>query len=214
FLANLFAIFALAALLTVVVNAASFVLFPIAVVGLQGSFSKLFRFAFGHALSVSLSSAFCFLAIFALSGSLLACLPYRIVRKVSVYVRFAVAFCLLALLATSFTVSSILSGGSKLLFQRLGGMPPAWFLGLTETLWGNGNDIFFASLTRRAAFSLGLALLISVISYAVSFRRAFVRIPEFADVGPLPRGRRFPLPAMLLNATVLAAVNLPTSYPS
>src|SRR5213076_2363923 len=47
FLANLFAIFALAALLTVVVNAASFVLFPIAVVGSQGSFSKLFRFAFG-----------------------------------------------------------------------------------------------------------------------------------------------------------------------
>ncbi len=211
FLANLFAIFALAALLTVVVNAASFVLFPIAVVGSQGSFSKLFRFAFGHALSVSLSSAFCLLAIFALSGTLLACLPYRIVRKVSVYVRFAVAFCLLAPLATSFTVSSILSGGSKLLFQRLGGMPP-WFLGLTETLWGNGNDIFFASLTRRAAFSLGLALLISVISYAVSFRRAFVRIPEFADVGPLPRGRRFPLPAMLLNATILRAAKLRTCY--
>ncbi|PYU77617.1 MAG: hypothetical protein DMG51_20285, partial [Acidobacteria bacterium] len=62
FFANLSAIFALTALLTMVVNAASFVLFPIAVVGSQGSFSKLLRFAFGHAISVSLSSAFSFLA--------------------------------------------------------------------------------------------------------------------------------------------------------
>jgi hypothetical protein len=203
FLANLFAIFALTALLTIVANAASFVLFPIAVVGSQGSFSKLLRFAFGHAASVTLSSAFSFLAIFALSGTLMACLPYRIFRRVSVYVRFAVALCLLAILATSFTISSVLSGGSQLIYQRLGGLPPAWFLGLTETLWGNGNDIFFASLTRRAMLSLGLALLISVIAYSFSFRRSFVRIPEFADVGPLPRGRRFRLPAKLLDATIL-----------
>ncbi len=203
FLANLFAIFALTALLTIVVNAASFVLFPIAVVGSQGSFSKLLRFAFGHAASVTLSSAFSFLAIFALSGTLMACLPYRIFRRVSVYVRFAVALCLLAILATSFTISSVLSGGSQLIYQRLGGLPPAWFLGLTETLWGNGNDIFFASLTRRAMLSLGLALLISVTAYSFSFRRSFVRIPEFADIGPLPRGRRFRLPAKLLDATIL-----------
>jgi hypothetical protein len=205
FLANLFAIFALTALLTIVVNAASFVLFPIAVVGSQGSFSKLLRFAFGHAASVTLSSAFSFLAIFALSGTLMACLPYRIFRRVSVYVRFAVALCLLAILATSFTISSVLSGGSQLIYQRLGGLPPAWFLGLTETLWGNGNDIFFASLTRRAMLSLGWTLLISVIAYSFSFRRSFVRIPEFADVGPLPRGRRFRLPAKLLDATILRA---------
>jgi len=203
FLANLFAIFALTALLTVVVNVSSFVLFPIALVGSQGSFSRLFRFAFGHAVSVSLSSAFCFLAIFALSGALMACLPFRIYRKVSVYVRFAVALCLLAVLATSFTVASVLSGGSQLIQQRLGGFPSAWFLGLTETLWGNGNDVFFALLARRAMISLGLALLISIIAYAFSFRRCFVRIPELADVGPLPRGRRFRFLSIVLDATIL-----------
>jgi hypothetical protein len=203
FLANLFAIFALTALLTVVVNVSSFVLFPIAVVGSQGSFSRLFRFAFGHAVSVSLSSAFCFLAIFAVSGALMACLPFRIYRKVSVYVRFAVALCLLAVLATSFTVASVLSGGSQLIQQRLGGFPSARFLGLTETLWGNGNDVFFALLARRAIISLGLALLISIIAYAFSFRRCFVRIPELADVGPLPRGRRFRFLSIVLDATIL-----------
>jgi len=212
FFANLFSIFVLTALLTIVVNAASFVLFPIAVVGSQGSFSMLLRFAFGHAVSVSLSSVFSFLAIFALSGTLMAFLPYRIFRKVSVYVRFAVAFCLLAVLATSFTVSSVLSGGSQMIYERLGGLPPAWFLGLTETLWGNGDDIFFASLTRRAMASLGLALLISIITYTFSFRRSFVRIPEVADVGPLPRGRRFRLPAILLDATILRAAKLRACY--
>ncbi len=52
---------------------------------------------------------------------------------------------------------------------------------------------------------MGFALLISIIAYAFSFRRCFVRIPEFADVGPLPRGRRFRLPATLLDATILRA---------
>jgi hypothetical protein len=208
FFANLFAIFALTALLTLAVNAASFVLFPVAVVGSAGTFAQLFRFALGHSVSVSLSSIFSFLAIFALSGVLMACLPFHIYRKVSVYVRFAVALCLLAVLATSFTVSSILSGGSKLIYLRLGGFPSAWFLGMTETLWGNGQDVFFALLTRRAMISLGLALLISVIAYTLSFRRSFVRIPEFADVGPLPRSRRFRLPAMFLDATILRAAKL------
>jgi hypothetical protein len=212
FFANLFAVFALTALLTVVVNVASFVLFPLAVLGSQPSFSKLLRFAFGHAVSVSLSSVFSFLAIFALSGLLLACLPFRMYRKVSVYVRFAVGFCLLALLATSFSIGAVLSGGSRLLYDRLGRLPPAWFLGFTETLWGNGNDIFFASLARRAMISLGLALLISTIAYSLSFRRSFVRIPELADVGPLPRSQRFRLPAMLLDTTILRDAKLRACY--
>jgi hypothetical protein len=212
FFANLFAIFALTALLTIVVNAASFVLFPIAVLGSQGSFSKLLRFAFGHAVSVTLSSAFSFLAIFALSGTLMACLPYRIFRKVSVYVRFAVALCLLAVLATSFTVFSFLSGSSGIIPSRFGGLPPFWFLGLTETLWGRGNDIFFASMTHGALVSLGLALLVSILAYTFSFRRSFVRIPEFADVGPLPRGRRFRLPTILLDATILRAAKQRACY--
>src|SRR5579862_8887263 len=61
FLANLAAIFSLAAVLTIVVNAASFFLFPIAVQGSQNSILKLIRFAWGHTVSVVLASAFSFL---------------------------------------------------------------------------------------------------------------------------------------------------------
>ena len=203
FFANLFAILTLTALLTFVVNGASFVLFPVAVLGSEGPFSKLLRFAYGHAVSVSLSSVFSFLAIFALSGTLMACFPYRLFRKLSIYVRFAVALLLLAGLATSVTISTILSRHAPVNPSLLGALPPVWFLGLTETLWGRGHDIFFAAMTRRALVALVLTLLISIISYAVSFRRSFVRIPESADVGPLPRAQRFRLTAKILDATIL-----------
>src|SRR5580692_11499413 len=48
-LSNFSAILILATLFTLVVNAASIVLVPVAVVGSQGSFALLFRFAAGHA---------------------------------------------------------------------------------------------------------------------------------------------------------------------
>src|SRR5260370_36200079 len=51
--------------------------------------------------------------------------------------------------------------------------------------------------------SLGLALLLTIIAYAFSFRRCFVRMPELADVGPLPRGRRFRFLPIVLDATIL-----------
>jgi len=212
FFANLFAIFSLTALLTFVVNAASFVLFPVAVLGSEGPFSKLLRFAYGHAVSVSLSSIFSFLAIFALSGTLMACFPYSLFRKISIYVRFAVALLLLAGLATSVTISTILSRHAPVNPSLLGALPPVWFLGLTETLWGRGHDIFFAAMTRRALTSLALTFLISVIAYALSFRRSFVRIPEVADIGPLPRSQRFRLPAKLLGAAILRDPKLRATF--
>jgi hypothetical protein len=52
FFANLSAIFALAALFTIVVNAASLILYQIAVVGSQNSFAVWGRFALGHTIAV------------------------------------------------------------------------------------------------------------------------------------------------------------------
>jgi hypothetical protein len=67
-------------------------------------------------------------------------------------------------------------------------------------------------MTHGALVSLGLALLVSILAYTFSFRRSFVRIPEFADVGPLPRGRRFRLPTILLDATILRAAKQRACY--
>src|SRR3984893_14114466 len=75
FLANLCAILVLAAIFTVVVNAASLALFPLAVAGSQVSFSILLRYAAGHAVAVFLASAFSFFSVFAVAGLSMALVP-------------------------------------------------------------------------------------------------------------------------------------------
>jgi hypothetical protein len=150
FLGNLAAIFLLAVALTLDVNAASFILFPVAVVGSQVSLGVFLQFAAGHALTVILASTFSFFAVFALVGLFMALLPYALFRRISLYVRFLIALFLLALLATSFAVTSFLgqlAGISKFAVNLL---PPVWFLGLGQTLWGNGHNPFFAAMTRTA----------------------------------------------------------------
>jgi hypothetical protein len=203
FLGNLGAILLLAAALTLDVNAASFILFPVAVVGSQNSLSLFLRFGAGHAITVVLASVFSFFAVFAVIGALMAVLPYAAFRRISLYVRFLMALFFIALLATSFAVTSFLgqlAGISKLAVNLL---PPVWFLGLGQTLWGNGHNPFFAAMTRSALFALGISLVVAVLSYALSFRRSFIRIPETAEIGPLPRSQFRLLPVNLFNRAIL-----------
>jgi hypothetical protein len=203
FLENLAAISLLAVALTLDVNAASFILFPVAVVGSQVSLGVFLQFATGHALTVILASAFSFFAVFAIVGLLMALLPYALFRRVSLYVRFLIALFFLALLATSFAVTSFLGQLAGLSKFAVNLLPPVWFLGIGQTLWGNGHNPFFAAMTRTAVLALGTSLVVAILSYALSFRRSFIRIPETAEVGPLPRSQFHWLHGTLLNRTIL-----------
>jgi hypothetical protein len=203
FLGNLGAILLLAVALTLDVNAASFVLFPVAVVGSQDSLSLFLRFGAGHAVTVVLASAFSFFAVFAVIGLLMAVLPYALFRRISLYVRFAIALFFLALLATSFTVPSYLAQTEHGNTHAVSALPPVWFLGICQTLWGNGKNPFFAAMTRAALLALGISLAVAILSYALSFRRSFIRIPETAEVGPLPRSQFHLLPVNLFDRILL-----------
>jgi hypothetical protein len=203
FFSSLAAILLLAALLTIDVNAASFILFPVAVVGAQDSLSLFLRFGAGHAITVILASAFSFFAVFAVIGLLMAMLPYALFRRISLYVRFFIALCFLALLATSFTVPSFLPEMERGATNAIRALPPVWFLGINQTLGGRGNDPFFATMTRAALLALGISLTVAVLSYALSFRRSFIRIPETAEVGPLPRSQFHLLPVGLFDRATL-----------
>jgi hypothetical protein len=187
FLANLGAIFALVALLTLVVNAASMVLYPLAVVGSQPSLSLFLRFALGHAVVMPLASAFSSFAVFAIAGVLMTLLPAAAFRRVSLLVRFTLALLLLVLLVTSMAVPDWLKQLSVANVHRVAVFPPVWFLGLLRMLWGRGGEPFVAAMTRAAVAALGAAFVIPILAYAVSFRRCFMRIPETPDAGPLPR---------------------------
>jgi hypothetical protein len=203
FLGNLAAIFLLAVALTLDVNAASFVLFPVAVVGSQGSLAVFLQFAAGHAVAVVLASGFSFCAVFAIIGLLMAILPYALFRRISLYVRFLIALFFLALLATDFAVTSFLAQLTRISKPAVTLLPPVWFLGVSETLWGNGRNPFFAAMTRTALWALAISLVVAVLSYTLSFRRSFIRIPETAEVGPLPRSQFHLLPIDLFDRVLL-----------
>ena len=212
FFGNLFAIVALAGLLTLVVNAASLILYPIAVVGSQSSFLVLVRFAMGHAIAVFAASTFSFFAVLALIGLLISFLPFGVFRKVSMFGRFLLGVGLLLLLASSFTVPYWLTTLSVEQAHRVSLLPPISFLGVARTVWGRGSDWFTTTMFRSAISALAIAIVTAVGAYAASFRRLFVRIPEMADAGPLPRVHRFVSPLELLHRFTLRAPVERVSY--
>jgi hypothetical protein len=190
FAANFAALAVLACVYTMVVNAASLLLFPGAVFGTDIDIPTLVRFSFGHAVAVIAASLLAFCAVFALMGILLALFPYGISRRISLLARFVVMVCLLALLASSLSVPNPLARGPSGGIQHLTMLPPLWFLGLSQWLWGRGSDPFFAGMARRALLAFLAVPLVAVVAYVAGFRRAFQKIPEVADLPVLPRSRQ------------------------
>lgn len=178
------------------------VLYPIAVVGSQPSLSLFCRFAAGHAVVMVAASAFSSSAVFALAGVLMTLLPRTIFRRVSLLVRFTLSLLLLALLGTSFAVPQWLTQLSVANAHRVAILPPVSFLGLLRTLWGK-SDPFVAKMTVAAMTSIGTAFFTTLLTYAISFRRSFMRIPEMPDAGPLPRVRSSFSPLAPLREAVL-----------
>jgi hypothetical protein len=187
FLANFCAILFLTGLFTFVANIASAVLFPLAVVGSQNSASLFFHFAAGHLAGVVAGSAFGCLAVFALTGLLMALLPAALFRKISHLARFCAAIVLLALVASSFAVPELLARMPVADAHRIALLPPFSFLGLTRTVWGRGSEPFVPEMFRGSLIALAGAFGTALLAYATSFRRSFLRIPELPDAGPLPR---------------------------
>lgn len=180
FLANISAILLLAALLSVDVNCVSCLLFPVFVT-FQDSFGVFLKFFVTHAVAALLASAFGFLAVFAVMGGMMALLPYRAFRKASFYVRCALLFYLVSLLTAGSSAPSKVQvrANASYLWTRL--PPPAWFLGLCESLRGF-RPREFSSLGVAALWSLLLASLFAVVAFSLSFRRCYLRSAEMANV--------------------------------
>ena len=206
FVANFAAIAALASLYTIVVNAASVILFPVVVFGSQGNLITFMLFFFGHAVTVIAAGIFAFCLVFALTGMLLALFPYGISRRMSTVVRFFVVVFLLALVATSLSVPDLLSAGVAKSHRYLGVLPPVWFLGLSERLWGRATDPFSAEMARRSVAALIATPLVALLAYLTGFRRWFQKIPESADLPLFPRlgNLRLEFPGKIFYSVVFA----------
>ncbi len=178
FLANLAAILVLALLLAVDVNAASAVLFPLVVSASESTFTFFLHFVGIHAFVVVLASVFSFCTVFAIVGALMIVVPYGTFRRISFYLRATLLACLVAMLSTSFTVPAMLGSLPRTSVRFL---PPVWFLGLCQLLRGRATASF-ASLGHIALFSVLIVVIFGFSTYALSYRRHFVRIPETTDV--------------------------------
>jgi hypothetical protein len=177
FLANLLALLFLAAILSLDVNAASIVLFPLVVCGSRASFTYFARFFGAHFACVVLGSIFGFLAVLAILGTLMTILPFRTFRKSSQYVRFAIILVLMTALSTSFAVPPMIHALAEDRHSLLRLLPTVWFLALFQSLLG-GADTVLTSLGRTALAATCIGLVCAIGSYAFSYRRCFTRSSE------------------------------------
>jgi len=202
FLANLVAVLFLVGLVSVDVNLASCVLFPMVVSASQSRFVFFLKFDAGHALGVILASVFAVLAGCSLLGILMAVLPPRACRRVSAYIRGMVVVYLVALLCTSFAVPDLL--------RRLTGttpgwtflMPSSWFVAMCQVLRGRGTPVL-VELSRLTLPGIAGLALVAFGMYVVGYRRHFVRIAELAETTVMTRNRRRPWIARWIDDVVL-----------
>ncbi len=177
FLANFLALLGLAVLFGVDVNIVSALLFPLFVTLSIGTTSSFLRVGMAHALTVFSSSLFSFFAVFALVGLLMLLVPRRIFRPVSILMRLV----LVVVLLTEFFANIFV----QLFAGRLPGgylhwLPSYWFLGIYETVAGIAEPQML-QMGRYAWIALGLAILVSTVSYALCYGRFFIRLPESFD---------------------------------
>jgi len=146
----------------------------------------LARYVLAH-LASAFAACFCvFFACVFVNFLLMAVLPVRLYRRVSLLVRFVLISFLIFLLMTVLVEPGSLSGvvrslaklkdhGSPLLFR----IPSLWFVGLYEVLLGNPDPVF-AALAKRAGLAFGLSFLAFGCACALSYVRHFSKTLESA----------------------------------
>jgi hypothetical protein len=191
FFANLAAVMGVALLLALDLNAASAVLFPLAVGASVNSFGFFAQFMWVHICDVVVASIFSFFSVFLIIGLLMAVLPHGAFRRISLYARLAVVASLVAMLATSFAVPASLRTLPEPYIKFL---PPVWFLGLAQSILDPGASAYMAGMGRIAVIASEVVLVSSVVIYIISYRSRFMRIAEAvgnAGRAPSSRASRF-----------------------
>ena len=153
---------------TAAVNLASIVLFPVI------SYRVVWVWELGwailvHGISVLAASAFVFLSLVALEGVLLNILSVRWFRRASVYVQCGMVFALLSLFflfpKIGGTIPDLKAHHPVILYL----FPPAWFLGLNETLLGSRDAVFLA-LARLSMIALAAVTVVAAVCYTIAYR--------------------------------------------
>jgi hypothetical protein len=177
--AKMAALLAFLAIFTVAINAFSPVMFP-AVVAQRGSMLMLAGFARCHIISVLVANTFVFFLCVAAQGVLMNVLGYRLFRRVSPYVQFALVALLILMFLLSGRIVSLLQPHGPVNSPVVYLFPPLWFLGLYQTQLG-WTDPVFRALASSARMAAGWTVFAAVVTYLVSYKRHVTRSLESTD---------------------------------
>ena len=156
-------------LFSVMINAVSGILFPLAATMSHATSADTTRFLAAHFVSVVSGSAFVFLLLVGVQGACMTVLSRRLFRKVSV----AIQSSLLVLLLSSFFVLSDLivaiRGSQNSLYQHL--FIPAWFTAVYDRILGVTRLHATSVSWQIACIALVSAFTLAAAFYALSYRR-------------------------------------------
>lgn len=186
-LANATALSIAVAVLTLAVNGASVVLFPLFVASAAPTHSiNPAGFMAAQAICVILASLFAFFAVFAVLGTLAAALPAEMFRACSSWLRGVLMVAFLALLLAGFAGPAVIHRLEVAPDSAVRWLPPLWYLSLYQRLQHRASPAM-AKLAPMAGFGLVAAFGLMIFSYGLSYRRRFAAILEG---GARPSGRR------------------------
>ena len=187
-LANATALSFAVAVLTLDVNGASAVLFPLFVASAAPSNSiHIAGFMAAHALCLVLASLFSFFAVFAVLGALAAALPREVFRACSSWLRGMLMVAFMALLLAGFAGPEILHRLDVAPGSAVRWLPPVWYLSLYQGLQHRASPAM-AMLAPMAGWGLAGAFGLMTLSYGLTYRRRFAAILES---GIRPSSQRF-----------------------
>jgi len=135
-----------------------------------------------HATVCIAGSYFFFFALVAMQGTLLLLLNRRIFEKVTGVLQALLVPTMLVLLVLSFSIQPKVTA-NVLEPQIASWLPPVWFLGLYQRMLGD-PDPGIQALAARAVTALIVAILLSLVTYALSYSRHRALLLEGAVIPP------------------------------
>ncbi|MDZ4797343.1 MAG: hypothetical protein SGI92_04220 [Bryobacteraceae bacterium] len=179
----------------VTVNFCSTLLFPCVALQSDGTFAGVLRFIGSHAVAVIAAGVWAFATFLALTGLMMALLPYSVFRRVRRYVQFGCIVGLITLFLSASAMVQLIDPIRNGIPVWAEWLPTMWFLGLYEVLQGKATGSM-GMLAGRAVMALGISGAMAAVAYALSYRWFYLRTAETAEGSDAA----FPIPQLLLRA--------------
>lgn len=164
------------------VNMAPAVIYPAVALGSGGTVPDLLRWMTAHAAATCSAGLCAFALVLAVSGLMMAALPYGLFRRCKRFAQFAFVVIILLFFALTPTVSP------EIARLRTGGtswaewLPSIWFLGLYQQIQGvSAGEL--QSLAPRALMAAAACVAVALLAYGLSYRRFFLKSAEKSE-GP------------------------------